>query len=611
MNEKELNYSTEANKQNSLKTFFSSYRMEPRQRFYALCASVVISLLFLSAVRAADWDNVLGVTHVDGKYFLTHDEDFLNEGADQILAVGTTTIKLYLNPTSVSRYPWNSHWPADIHSIVELAKTPYFKKVFAKPFKTYILTTYSFGRPDQYWVMSWTAADEARETHQFHDLAKYFLTTYNGTGKTFVLQNWEGDWSLRADDQNHIYDAKFTPTPMAIHNMIRWFNARQAGILQARQEVPNTDVHVYQAAESNRVVDSMAGRPGVANSVLPYTTVDFASYSSWDAQNTHGGLAKAIDYLAAHLPPTAAFGQNTHSVYIGEYGAPENGLGAQKVNDHINNTLAVVREKQLPWAIYWEIYCNELQKGFTAPCNGNDKAPKGFWLIKPDGTPGTAWHRYRQLLATANPNLATSDAIKSRSQLFFTEDFARPDGPDLGPEWSTAHHYGEVEERLANHHLQMTIPSGDKIPWGSATLKLPDAMHPGDYFEFTLQRFSPAGSLGVELFDSDQLRQGAATAPGSSSLEAWNGVTWVPISVDASGDFTQFDWNHPHVLGVHFTSADGHFATFAYYLDGNYIASWIIRTGNKSLNKIGFYSQSERDHAKFEFSHLQVFRSAR
>jgi YD repeat-containing protein len=129
----------------------------------------------------------------------------------------------------------------------------------------------------------------------------------------------------------------------------------------------------------------------------------------------------------------------------------------------------------------------------------------------------------------------------------------------------------------------------------------------GDYFEFTMQRLSSAGALGVELFDSDQMRQGSGDGAGNSSLQAWNQVGCVPISIDASGRFTQFDWNEPHRLGVHFTSADGHFDTFAYYLDGQYIASWISRTNNTSLDKIGVFCQSRREGCRFSFSDLKVF----
>jgi hypothetical protein len=583
--------------------------MNLRAWFFPAAATVLWLAQFNAA---ADPAAVFGVAHVDGKYYLTK-EDFLDEGADQILATGTKVIKLYLTP---QRYPWNSDWPADLHSLVEVAQTPYFKSVFSKPFSTYILTAFSIGRDDQYWTSGLTADQAADETRQFYELTKYLLTAYKGTGKTFVLQHWEGDWALRHGSPKP-YDASYTPTPTAVHGMIQWLNARQAGIVKARAEIGQTDVHVYGAAEANRLEDSMAGKPGVANSVLPHTTVDLASYSAYNFLDTPERLAKAVDYLAAHLPPTAAFGQNPHSVYLGEFGYPENGReGLEGLNRRIDNADSVVTSKGLPWAVFWEVYCNEpLDKTLPLPLNGkeNDHNLRGFWMVKPDGTPGLAWHRYRQLFIAADPNRATTMAIKSSLHEVFRDEFNRPDGLDLGPGWTQAAHYGVVNKQLINHRLQLNIPNGHDIPWGSATLNLDNAnilghgLEVGEYFEITLRRLSEQGGLGVELFDSDQLRVGGDLKAGTSTLKAWNGTTWTPVAFDNHGQPVQFDWNIAHTVGVRFDSADGYRTTFSYYVDGRYAGSWLIATPNKTLDKIGVYAQSRTGGAAFEFGDLKVY----
>src|SRR5207249_8225898 len=134
-----------------------------------LVYSIVLSGFFLLSAHAEDLRDVMGVAHVDGKYFLTH-KDFLNEGADQVLAIGSHVIKLYLVP---SRYRWNSDWPSDLKNLTEVAQTPYFRAVFAKPFKTIILTTYSIGRDDHYWTTGITPEQEADETRQLHDLTRH------------------------------------------------------------------------------------------------------------------------------------------------------------------------------------------------------------------------------------------------------------------------------------------------------------------------------------------------------------------------------------------------------------------------------------------------------
>lgn len=71
-----------------------------------------------NAVASPNPEDVFGIAHVDGKYFLTR-EDFLDEGADQVLATGSKVLKIYLAP---KRYPWKSDWPKGMKSMVQLAQ---------------------------------------------------------------------------------------------------------------------------------------------------------------------------------------------------------------------------------------------------------------------------------------------------------------------------------------------------------------------------------------------------------------------------------------------------------------------------------------------------------
>jgi hypothetical protein len=164
-----------------------------------------------------------------------------------------------------------------------------------------------------------------------------------------------------------------------------------------------------------------------------------------------------------------------------------------------------------------------------------------------------------------------------------------------------------------HHRLRFDVPEGRAIPWGSATLDLTSpsilghGLEAGDYFEVTLRRLSEQGGLGIELFDSDQLRVGSDLKAGPSSLQSWNGTTWVPVAFDDHGQSVHFDWNSTHTLGIRFDSADGHRTTFSYYIDGNYAGSWLIATTNKTLDKIGVYVQSRTPAAAFEFENLTLY----
>ena len=347
--------------------------------------------------------DIVGVTHVDGKYHLTG-KDFLNEGADQILSLGSRVIKVWFHNPPKS-YSFNSHWPA-MQSMVDTAKTPYFRELFDKPFTTYIMMCFSKGRGAGYFRNGMTDEQARDEQRQFYELAKHLLTEYKQTGKTFVLQHWEGDWLIRGS-----YDGNSDPTPKAIKGMIVWLNARQAGVTQARNEVGTGGVRVYHAAEVNRVVRSMRdGRPNLVNKVLPHTRLDLVSYSAWDATGQYARdpnvFREALDYIAANMPDSHDFGDR--NVYVGEFGIPHNEFPAERVRGLIPHVVETSREWGCPYIVYWQLYCNELgARKQPTPVTSNG-AVRGFWLIRPDGTKTWTWDYFHGIF---NPRAARLQSI--------------------------------------------------------------------------------------------------------------------------------------------------------------------------------------------------------
>src|SRR5213593_4393283 len=111
---------------------------------------------------------VVGVSHVAGKYNFT-DEDFLNEGADVLHEMGCRIIKVWLTALKRS-YPFNSTWPAKVDSLVEMAKIEYFRKLFDKPFDTYVLETFSPRRKDDYWRGGMSPDEVESEKREMNDL---------------------------------------------------------------------------------------------------------------------------------------------------------------------------------------------------------------------------------------------------------------------------------------------------------------------------------------------------------------------------------------------------------------------------------------------------------
>jgi hypothetical protein len=320
----------------------------------------------------------LGVAHIGGLYSFS-EGDYLNEGAATAHEIGARCIKVSLsldtdNP-SPKLYPFHSHWPV-VTTLDALADTPYYRALFGREFGTFILTAFRPGRTAGYWREAFSAEDEQAEEACFHALASHLLRRYAHTDKTFVIQNWEGDWALRGS-----FDPAMNPTAVATKAMIRWLTARQSGVARARAEFATGGPRIFNACEVNLVSQAMErGAPSVTTDVLPYVSVDLASYSAWDTKNDPKKFGEALAFIAKHKRRTEPFGE--HGVYVGEFGLPESEGTPQQVLERTAQLLAVAQHSGCPYAVYWQLYCNE---PITPSPKGNADF-KGFWLVRPDGT---------------------------------------------------------------------------------------------------------------------------------------------------------------------------------------------------------------------------------
>ena len=320
----------------------------------------------------------LGVAHIGGLYSFS-ETDYLNEGAATAEAIGARCIKVSLSldtdNATPKLYPFHSQWPA-VTTLDALADTPYFRALFARNFDTFILTTFRPGRAAGYWRESFSPEDEQAEEQCFASLTRHLLRTYAQTHATFILQNWEGDWALRGS-----FDPATKPTRAATDAMIRWLAARQRGVARARAEFPAEGARVFHACEVNLVRQAMVrGEPSATADVLPHLAVDLVSYSAWDTKDSPAHFAEALAFIAKHKRATKPFDE--HGVYVGEFGLPESEATPQLGLERTTALLAEARRFGCPYAVYWQLYCNE---PIIKPARSNADY-KGFWLVRPDGT---------------------------------------------------------------------------------------------------------------------------------------------------------------------------------------------------------------------------------
>lgn len=341
----------------------------------------------------ADAGLSVGIAHVGGAYGAQKGMSFLEAGARQIAALGTKTIKVYLTPNYAKDYP---ELPAtNAQSLAQLAGSRGFNDLFAMPFETYVLTTYTFnsGSGDAW---KFTDDDEfyAREYEEVRGLAEHMLNTWANTGKTFIFQNWESDWVLLEN-----YDLKSDVAPERVARMRRWLATRQQAVSDARTALGEKGVRILHAAEVNRVLDAVASRlkHRAISAVLRGLKLDAVSYSAWESLDVGGvaNTAAAVAAVTANMTQAVStIRENVPGavVYLGEIGFAEEGFRPD-VKQVVSGLLDTARNLDIRWAVYWQIFDNECQ----GPTNC-----RGFWIRRPDGSLSGAGEVIAQTAARGN-----------------------------------------------------------------------------------------------------------------------------------------------------------------------------------------------------------------
>lgn len=339
-----------------------------------------------------------GIAHVAGNYGFTHD-NFLMEGAQKISSLGSDSIFVYLTPWFRTQYPDQSanQWPSgDPPDLAHLAQAAPYANVFGMNFQTIVLTTYTFANADSVIGMASSPARLKAEENEFYQLTKYLYSHYSGSGKTFLLKNWEGDW-IGLGQGNTTGNIPGS----TVQDMIAWLTARQNGVTRARNEAHDTSMQVLNAVEVNRVLDyAQQGLTRVINAVVPKVGADMVTYSSYDstiagdnAQTVQQNLTLALNTINKLAPDPLGLGMKR--ILISEYGMYEN----QFTNDATWRSKAVLStasQAGIAGAFLWNLYDNECVEpnGQAAPVDvspGNPARPgdgncRGLWVVRPDGS---------------------------------------------------------------------------------------------------------------------------------------------------------------------------------------------------------------------------------
>jgi hypothetical protein len=358
----------------------------------------------LSEVDAFNY--VIGTQTIGAAYQFT-EESLLLETARAILDMGSNILKFSMGRDY--RRQVMKPTRTDIGTLTELARLePSYRQVLEMPFAYYLIWTYAFTSGS--WYRGLSPENQEKEYQELRQFVSHLLRTYSGTGKTFLLGHWEGDWhlrhSLKADLDKEV-------TAESIQGMVDWLNVRQKAVDDAKRETPHHDVQLWHYTEVNLVTKvAMAGRPSVTNSVLPKTNVDYVSYSSYDSLGDIANqLPKALDYIEGKLPPKPEVGGKR--VFIGEYGFPARRVPEEERDRRSRQVMRIGVEWGCPFVLCWEMYNNDVKDG----------QQNGFWLIDDKGAKQPLWHTHHDFYQMSHRFV--TDFRQKEGRLPTAEEFRR------------------------------------------------------------------------------------------------------------------------------------------------------------------------------------------
>ena len=349
--------------------------------------------------------------------------NILFDGARDAHNIGFRTLKIAMHSQVVNPdwlfYRIPAAELARAKTVADIARFDVFRRTLALPFKTFFITLGVLGEGDVWNSLATqskpgqprpvdrplTESAKANVYRQIHELARHLLTTHRGSGKVFVLQSPETDWRVLP-----YTDEKLEPSDIALANAHLYLRLCQRAVDDARREAKAEGVYLYHCVEVNMVKKAMAGRPTVANVILPRLDCDLVGYSSYETSApADGSFVRAIQYLRAIARPSSAFGRN--QVFISEIGVAERARPVV-AEARLRSWVSRAATLRVPWVLQWTLYDNESIKTINGKLvviyNATEADCNGLWVRKPDGSFGRFFRGYRPYL-TDDPGEARAD----------------------------------------------------------------------------------------------------------------------------------------------------------------------------------------------------------
>jgi hypothetical protein len=366
--------------------------------------------------KTQPFQSILGTQAIGGRYHFTQEAPLL-ESARLIAELGSGIMKFSISSqASFGKSKANViSEPSHLKTLTEIAdRDPAHRAVLDMPFTHFFIWAYSLTTRGS--AGTFRSSEHDAEYREMYDFAAHLLRTYKGTGKSFFLGHWEGDWHLRPH-----FDPKQGFPEHYEENFVAWLNVRQKAIDDAKLDTPHEGVWLWHYTEVNLVTPYLQGGQCITNSILPKVDIDYVSYSCYDSLQhvIRDDLTAALNHIESKLKPKPSI--QGKRVFIGEYGFPARRYSPKEQNQKSIETMIAGLEWGCPFILYWELYDNE----------GTPEKPGGFWLINEKNEKQPIWETHRQFYDWARKyvreterNLGKQpdrDAFRSAAQRFLQE----------------------------------------------------------------------------------------------------------------------------------------------------------------------------------------------
>jgi hypothetical protein len=357
----------------------------------SLGALLCLQLTTLFAAEPAPFNYVIGTQAIGGRYHFSQEAPLL-ESAKLIAELGSGIMKFSISPqASFGKTKANViDQNASLKTLTEVASNePAHRAVLDMPFTHFLIWTYTFTTHGT--AGTFQQAEHDLEYREIYDFACHLLRTYNGTGKSFYLGHWEGDWHLRPH-----FDPKQPFPEHYTENFLAWLKVRQQAIDDAKRDTPHERVWLWHYPEVNLVEPSLKGGQCLTNDILPQVDIDYVSYSCYDSlqHGIHGDLFAALNHIESKLRPKPSI--SGKRVFLGEYGFPARRYSPEEQNKKSIESMIAGLEWGCPFVLYWELYDNE----------GSPEKPGGFWLINEQNKRQPIWDTHRHFYEWAREHVS-------------------------------------------------------------------------------------------------------------------------------------------------------------------------------------------------------------